>query len=132
MRILSSYPEVTASLKELVLQPQSEIEQVRRWLHEQEYHIVEEHMVFEDGKYYPMFKALKTGSVSAVDELELKFGNPAVLKEPEVLKAFLERELLAKNEIIEKLLAEETEKSSRRAEELKQLIAQYQEMLARL
>ena len=56
IRILSAYPEVTASLKELILQPQSEISEVRAWLCEQNYEIVEEHMVFEDGKYYSMSK----------------------------------------------------------------------------
>ena len=51
IRILSAYPEVTASAKELILQPQSEIAEVRIWLYEQGYEIVEEHMVFEEGKY---------------------------------------------------------------------------------
>ena len=41
IRILSTYPEVTDSLKELILQPQSEIPEVRMWLYEHGYEIIE-------------------------------------------------------------------------------------------
>ncbi|MCD8011582.1 MAG: tRNA (adenine(22)-N(1))-methyltransferase TrmK [Lachnospiraceae bacterium] len=42
---------------ELILQPQSEIQQVRAYLARKDWRIVREDMVFEDGKYYPMMKA---------------------------------------------------------------------------
>ena len=74
IRILSAHPEITESLKELILQPQSEISEVRIWLYEQGYEIVEEHMVFEDGKYYPMFKAVKNPEAEKLTNLEYKYG----------------------------------------------------------
>ena len=129
IRILSANPEVTASAKELILQPQSEVFQVREWLSEQKYEIVEEHMVFEDGKYYPMFKAVKNDSFEGLTAKECKFGRIKVLQEPEVLKTFLSREITSKKEILKKLEAEVTEKSRSRAEEMKQLISEYEEML---
>ena len=58
MQILSEGREVLKSVKELILQPQSEIGLVRRFLQEQEYQIVDENMVEEDGKYYPMMRVL--------------------------------------------------------------------------
>ena len=57
IRILSAYPEVTRSLKELVLQPQSEIAKVRAFLLEEGFLFIQEDMVKDDGKYYPMMKA---------------------------------------------------------------------------
>ena len=129
IRILSANPKVTASAKELILQPQSEVFQVREWLSEQKYEIVEEHMVFEDGKYYPMFKAVKNDFFEGLTAKECKFGRIKVLQEPEVLKAFLSREITSKKEILKKLEAEVTEKSRSRAEEMKQLISEYEEML---
>ena len=132
IRILSAYPEVTASFKELILQPQSEISEVRVWLGEQGYEIIEEHMVFEDGKYYSMFKAVKNEKCRALSALECKFGRLDVLKEIHVLKAFVERELNNKQNILEKLRSENTEKSNGRAEEIKALIEELQEMLKKI
>ena len=128
VKILSAYPEVTASLKELILQPQSEISEVRVWLYEQGYEIVEEHMVFEDGKYYPMFKAVKNPNVDKLTDLEYKYGKLSVLKEKDVLKAFIVRELANKQSILEKLNAESTDKSKDRAVQIKELIAELEAM----
>ena len=128
IRILSAYPEVTASAKELILQPQSEIAEVRIWLYEQGYEIVEEHMVYEEGKYYPMYKAVKNPEAKKLSYLEYKFGRLEVLKEKEVLKDFILRELSNKQNILQKLEEEQTEKSKGRAEEMKQLIKELEEM----
>ena len=128
IRILSAYPEVTDSAKELILQPQSEIAEVRIWLYEQGYEIIEEHMVYEDGKYYPMFKAVKNSEARKLSFLECKFGNLEVLAEKDVLKEFVLRELSNKRSILQKLSEEATEKSRERAEEIKKLIEELEEM----
>ena len=128
IRILSAYPEVTASAKELILQPQSEIPELRIWLYEQGYEIVEEHMVYEEGKYYPMFKAIKNPEAKKLSYLEYKFGRLEVLKEKDVLKNFILREISNKQNILQKLEEEQTEKSKGRAEEMKQLIKELEEM----
>ena len=129
IRILSAYPETTESLKELILQPQSEIPEVRIWLYENGYEIVEEHMVFEDGKYYPMFKAVKNPQAEKLSDLEYKFGKLSVLGEKDVLKAYLVREVSNKQNILNKLMEENSEKSKGRAEEMKELLAELEEML---
>ena len=129
IRILSAYPETTESLKELILQPQSEIPEVRIWLYENGYEIVEEHMVFEDGKYYPMFKAVKNPQAEKLSDLEYKFGKLSVLGEKDVLKAYLVREVANKQNILNKLMEENSEKSKGRAEEMKELLAELEEML---
>ena len=132
IRILSAYPEVTASAKELILQPQSEISEVRIWLYEQGYEIIEEHMVFEDGKYYPMFKAVKNPEAEKLTDLEYKYGKISVLGEPEVLRAYLVREIANKQNILQKLSEETTEKSKGRAMEIKALLAELEEMLSEM
>lgn len=57
-RILGEEKAKTDSFRELVLQPQSELEQFRRWLREHGYRITAEKMVEEDGKFYPMMRAV--------------------------------------------------------------------------
>lgn len=81
MRILTEDPDKTASFQELILQPQSEIEQFRSGLREMGYQIIEEQMVEEDRKFYPMMRAVpelcklfatgnvQTGSVMGDDVL---------------------------------------------------------------
>ena len=132
IRILSAHPEITESLKELILQPQSEISEVRIWLYEQGYEIIEEHMVFEDGKYYPMFKAVKNPEAEKLTDLEYKYGKVSVLGEPEVLRAYLVREIANKQNILQKLNEETTEKSKGRAVEIKALLAELEEMLSEM
>ena len=56
-KILSDKPEVTVASKELVLQPQSEVEELRRFLHSIGFVITAEQMRKEDGKFYVMFRA---------------------------------------------------------------------------
>ncbi|MBE5891098.1 MAG: SAM-dependent methyltransferase [Lachnospiraceae bacterium] len=58
LHILKAYPQKMRSFKELILQPQSDVDKVRRYLRENNYKIVDEDMIFEDGKYYPMFRVL--------------------------------------------------------------------------
>lgn len=58
MSILDRDKTKTASFKELILQPQSEIEQFRYFLRSNGYLIVEENMIEEGGKFYPIIKAV--------------------------------------------------------------------------
>lgn len=58
MRILSDSAEKASSFHELILQPQSEIEQFRAGLRGMGYCITDENMIEEDGKFYPMMKVI--------------------------------------------------------------------------
>ncbi len=61
MRILEAEREKTDSFRELVLQPQSEIERFRRFLRERGSVILDEEMVEEDGKFYQVIRAGRGG-----------------------------------------------------------------------
>ena len=67
MRILSEDKNKTKSFRELILQPQSEIEQFRVCLREQGYRITEENMIEEDGKFYPVMRLESCGDAGCVD-----------------------------------------------------------------
>lgn len=57
IRILSDSPEKVRGLKEMVLEPQSEVWLVRAYLREIGFSITKEDMVLEDGKFYPVIYA---------------------------------------------------------------------------
>lgn len=57
-RILESNPPRRFGLKTLILEPQSEIMNFRIFLRENGYEITDEDFLLEDGKYYPVIKAV--------------------------------------------------------------------------
>lgn len=117
-RILTAKEEVRESFRELILQPQSDIPHFRRFLGEIGWEIVEEEIVLEDGKFYPMMKAVRGEARTVPGDMpytpEEAFGGLLLKKRHPVLKLYLERELRIRNEILEKL--KETAADNRRKE----------------
>lgn len=124
IRILDTYRAVTDSLKELILQPQSELAKVRQYLLEEGFAILEEDMVVEDGKYYPMMKVRpeKKKTAEMWKEEELEFGKLLLQKKHPVLWQFLERELRIRKQILEKLCKQEGENIVLRKKEVQREI----------
>lgn len=89
VKILSEGCDVVKSVKELVLQPQSEIAGVRHWLHEQGFAITEEFMLSEDGKHYTGMRAVK-GHEIYEKEVFYRYGKLLLEEKNPVLKEFLE------------------------------------------
>ena len=128
IKILSDKPAVTDSLKELILQPQSEISKVREWLCQMGYRIVEEKMILEDEKYYPMMKAVK-GDVETYSEIELEFGKRLLEEANPVLEQFLEREVAIQERLFKSLQEKQTERTKERMEQVAARISLVKEVI---
>lgn len=87
VRILSEATERIGHFKEVVLQPQSEIFKVREYLWNNGYDIVAEDMVFEDGKYYQIIKAIAGNSI--IEEEIGRFAKVSGFRKDDVRMAFL-------------------------------------------
>lgn len=61
IKILEEGKDKVRGMKELILQPQSELQAVREYLRGQGYVIVDENMILEEGKYYPMMRVRPGG-----------------------------------------------------------------------
>lgn len=111
-KILKEGEDKCKAMNELVLGPQSEVAQFRSFLRKEGYAIVEEDMVLEDGKFYPILRVIPLmagkakGEILAKDkeeqELFDEFGpillshrNPVLLKYLDFLQG-LNEELLRK------------------------------------
>lgn len=105
IRIMEQGRKRVRELQTCILQPQSQIAEVRRYLEKQEMHISEEDMVEEDGKFYPILKA-EHGKESPMSPVELQYGRKLLRDRHPVLKRFLEREYRIKTEIRRKLVQE--------------------------
>lgn len=116
VRILSEGAHCLHTVKELILQPQSEIYLVRKWLYQNRFRIAEEDIVLDDGKYYPMIKAVH-GQAEVPDEPDLFYGDIRIQRSADVLADFLKREA-EKNEKIIKILREKGQENTARMNEL--------------
>lgn len=88
LRILEGGGHCLDEVKELILQPQSDVRRVRERLAAGGWRITEEDILFEDGKYYPMMKAVH-GRERSLSEAELYYGKAEVQRSPQVLASFL-------------------------------------------
>lgn len=119
VKILSDYPEATASLKELILQPQSEVGEVRRFLHRQGYEITKEHMLKEDGKFYVMMRAVKSKEPQLYEtECDYIYGKLLLEERNPVLAKFLDREHRLRADVLTALAGQNTENAKARRESL--------------
>lgn len=124
-RILEEDREKTESFRELILQPQSEIGQFRRFLRENGYGILDEEILREDGKFYQVIRAghvgeiwqgeaeVEAGVLTAASragipwdelcKLEDRYGPVLIRKRTPVFLSFLEWEAAIYREILENL-----------------------------
>jgi tRNA (adenine22-N1)-methyltransferase len=125
IKILSDYPEVTQSLRECILQPQSEIQKVREYLNQHQFYIVDEDMVEEDGKYYPMMKVrhADAGEMERYSDIEYLYGKRLLEKKHPVLQEYLNREIKIKEKILDSLKKQEGERIRQRELEIQEEIA---------
>ncbi len=103
VKILEEGKEVLKTVKELILQPQSELDKVRRYLESAGYVIVKEDMVLEDGKYYPVMKA-ELGKMQYEQEIFYHYGKLLLEQKHPVLKEFLVFKMETCENILQKLV----------------------------
>ena len=102
IKIMEEGKDIFRNLKEFVLQPQSELQKVRAYLYQNEYSIVEENMVLDDGKFYPMFRVIN-GQSEEYHAIELCYGKLLLEQKNAVLKTFLQKEKAVKELILSNL-----------------------------
>ncbi|MDD3221477.1 MAG: class I SAM-dependent methyltransferase [Lachnospiraceae bacterium] len=91
IRILEEGTSVLMDIDTLVLQPQSEIASVRRYLLEHDFRIQEEIMLVDEGKYYMAMKAVH-GITDGWTETEYLFGKHLLENKHPVLLEYLKKE----------------------------------------
>lgn len=120
-RILVQGEQVAHTAKELILQPQSEIMEFRKFLWESGYSITAEDMVLEDGKYYPMMRVVYEKSGAEMpDVLALKYGEKLLEQKHPVLKQYLLWQKMQKEQILANLQKNAKKDVSSREEEIKE------------
>ena len=119
LRLLQDSPAVVASLKELVLSPQHDVDEVRRYVHSIGFSIETEQMVKEDGKYYNLMRCIP-GEEKYVREIDYLYGKRLLLGKDTVLVEVLFEEERKYLQLEEKLLKSDTEGAKVRLEEVQE------------
>ena len=118
IRILNNGRHCLDTVRELILQPQSEIHLVREYLSRNHFRIEEEDIVYEDGKYYPMMR-VRHGEMERPDELEALYGIWLLKEKHPILKEYLEKSYKNCQQILERLYANGRDEQDERVQELK-------------
>ncbi len=128
IQILSERIELVKTLRELVLQPQSEIYKVREMLKEHDFLITDENMIKEDGKYYVMMKAKRSNLVDNQEEYVLteeehfQYGRLLLEQKHPILLEFLLWDLSICEDIVNSLELETSDNAMLRRREIQEKI----------
>ena len=128
VRILSEGAGKLGACRELILQPQSDLKAVRAYLEGEGWKIVREEMVQEEGKFYPMMRAVP-GEKSKMTSIQLRFGPLLLANRHPVLKDYLLREQRINEKILASLEGQESETAKARISEVEAELAMVREAL---
>ncbi len=124
--ILKTNKNAVQRASQLILQPQRDIDKVRRYIHSEGFKIENEDMIKEKGKYYTVIKAVK--GKESYNELENFFGRILIEKKSPALKEFAAEEY-KKTENVLRTMEYNNKREDIKYIELKKLSALYKEVL---
>lgn len=131
IKILEEGLKAVKRSAELILQPQSEIHLVRKFLHRIGYDIKKEQMIKEDGKYYFILKATPEPEITCYDrEVFYQYGKLLLERQEPLMLEYLERDNRIRNDVKAELLINPTKKALERLAEVNQEIVYINEALS--
>jgi len=102
-RLLEEGKDRIKTVQRLVLQPNNNAGDVRSWLAENGWGIIDEHLVKERGKFYPVIISEQSRGIFATDPLSLEVGPSLLQKGGPLVKEFLALKSEQYNKILEGL-----------------------------
>ncbi len=129
MKILSEGAAVLEEVYEIIMEPQSEVSELRHYLQDNGYMIISEDMVNDGDKFYPVIKAVP-GKTDENREVMFRYGKVLLREGNPVLHDFLLLERQYCSNLLEELAANiETPNVAARMEELRTDLALNEEAL---
>lgn len=126
--ILEKDKDTAHSICNFILQPMVASKELREYLMDNNYEIVDEELVKEDGRFYEILYA-KKGLAYIDDDIYLEIGKKLIEKQDPLLKEFLEYKILMIKEVLEKIKGAESLKTEERRSELNKSLTKYREVL---
>ena len=108
--ILDESYELIQNTKQIILAPQSKVEEVRKYLHQIDFTITNESLVKDEGKYYHILNCKKGKEVTYTD-MEYYIGKILLQKKDEIFLEYAELEIKKLETILKKVLTCDKKKS---------------------
>lgn len=129
--ILEEDTELLSSFSQLILQPQSDIEKVRKFIHRNGFLIHDENMILDMGKYYTILDCRK-GTQQAYSHIEYTLGKANLQKMDREFIEYLKYRIVKKQEIIDKISINGDNKNNhKKILELNKEIENYKELISK-
>lgn len=109
---------VNDTVKEFILSPHRRVDLVRKYMNDRGWHITEEKMLVDAGKFYTIIKAVKGEESDPYSEIEYIYGRYLLNEKDAVLKEYLEKE----NNKFQKIRDVMLEKKSKEIEQVKKIL----------
>ncbi|MCT4621871.1 MAG: class I SAM-dependent methyltransferase [Marinisporobacter sp.] len=126
--ILMNHPKVTKSIKQFILQPMVAQDELRKWLYDNNFKIVDEKLVSEDHRIYEIIVA-EHGHEMIEDEIYFEIGKKLIENKDPLLEAFIKKHIKKQEDIINNLINQETDKAKNKLKECKEKIHKFEEVL---
>lgn len=115
--ILDRNKDIADSITNFILQPNIASNELREYLYENNFEIVDEKLVYEADKYYEIIFA-KRGKDYLKNDIYLEVGEKLIINKDPLLTGYVKHKITMAENIIEKLKDKHTEKSKERYLEL--------------
>ncbi len=127
--ILDKSRDITNSITHFVLQPMVASKELREYLLNNGFIILDEELVYEDEKFYEIIYA-KKGKDLVEKDIHYEISRILIEKKHPVLLDFLRAKVHSVEQIISSLEGKDTEKSKEKLKELTELVEKYKEVLS--
>ncbi len=129
--ILDANKKVADSVTNFILQPNIASRELREYLYNNNFEIVDEKLIKESDKFYEIIYT-KKGKGYLKESYYLDIGEKLILNRDPLLKDYIQHKILVAENIIEKLKIDDSEKSRERYLELNNKIKEYREVLSKI
>ncbi|SHJ79641.1 tRNA (adenine(22)-N(1))-methyltransferase [Desulfofundulus thermosubterraneus] len=127
-QILAAAPEVLAAVRRLILQPMVDAGDLRLWLVEEGWRLLDETLVVEDGHLYVILVA-EPGREKVSDPFLLEIGPRLVEKKHPLLPAYLSKLMAEYQRVLKALVHSRSPRAEEKALEISDKMARIQEVL---
>lgn len=117
--ILKKGSAITKGIQRLILQPNIAAQAVRLWGLNNNWKILDEDLIFEEGRYYEII-VLEQGKMTLEDEILLFIGPQLIDKRHPLLLGHLKNQKRIEQEILSQLEKSKSEDAQKKAEQIKE------------
>lgn len=126
--ILKENQDLVKAVGLLILQPQLDADQLRRYIHSIEYTIASDEMIYDDGRYYTVISA-RPGKETPYSDQAYMFGKKILEKKDKVFKESLQIKINDLNKLKNHLSKVGTTETANRIIEINKELALHEEVL---